>query len=125
MSCDRFKHDLHAYFRQELAADRAAWIDAHAAACGDCGELMKLAREISCRDFVDTLNEYVEGDIDADRRAVFDRHLAICPDCTNYVDSYRKAMDMSMAAFLGRPVIPAEPPPDLLRAIFEAKKRRG
>ena len=55
-----------------------------------------------------------------DHAATFDRHLAVCPDCTNYLESYRKTMGLSVAAMseLGKREIPE----DLVRAILEARK---
>jgi len=121
MNCDEYKSRLHAYFAEELSAEEAAGVDAHAAACPPCGDLMRIAREISCRDFVAFLNRYIEGDLEPERRAVFDRHLSICPDCTAYTDSYRKAMKLSALALKSK-AVPEEIPEGLLRAILDARK---
>jgi len=123
LDCDEYKARLHAYFMDALEPDEVARIDRHAASCGPCGDLMRLAREISCKEFVEFLNEYIDGELDAGRRAVFDRHLGICPDCTAYLDSYKKTMSLSVAALREAGLAPAKIPDDLLRAILAARRK--
>ncbi len=119
MSCDDYPARLHDYFHGSLPPDQAAELEAHAAGCGPCGELLRIARELSCRDFVSFLNEYVDGELAPERRAVFERHLAICADCTAYLDSYRKTM--SLSALAGSALVPPKIPEALLRAILDAR----
>ncbi len=123
MSCDDSRARLHDYFHGSLPPEQAAALEAHAAACGPCGELLRTARELSCRDFVTFLNEYVDGELAPERRAVFERHLAICGDCTAYVDSYRKTMNLSVSALAGSAPVPPKIPEALLRAILDAREK--
>ena len=123
MNCTGFQSKLHDYFFKSLAPEDVAAVDAHADGCAACGDLMRLAREISCREFVAFLNRYIEGELAPERRAVFERHLAICSDCTAYLDSYRKTMALSVQALRAEPAAaPAALPPALLRAILDACK---
>jgi anti-sigma factor RsiW len=122
MSCDEYKRDLHAYFAGALDRAASAAIERHAASCGPCGDLMRVARELSCKDFVAFLDDYEEGRLAPERRAVFERHLGICSDCTAYLDSYRKTMRLSALAHGDAPV-PPEVPEELVRAILAARKK--
>ncbi|NOT29948.1 MAG: zf-HC2 domain-containing protein [Planctomycetes bacterium] len=122
MTCDDYRSQLHDYFHGSLEPGPQAEVDRHAAECVPCGELMRLAREISCRDFVGFLNEYIDGELAPERRAIFERHLAICSDCTAYLDSYRKTMSLSVAALRDAAPVPAKIPEGLLRAILAARK---
>jgi len=119
VNCAGFQSKLHDYFFLSLGPEDVAAVDAHADGCASCGDLMRLAREISCREFVAFLNQYIEGELAPERRAVFERHLAICSDCTAYLDSYRKTMALSVQALQDEP---AALPPALLRAILDARK---
>jgi anti-sigma factor RsiW len=123
MNCQGFKAALHAYFARRLARAEERELEAHAGSCPECGALLRLCREISCKEFVELLNEYVDGELDASRRAVFDRHLSVCPDCTNYLDSYKKTMQLSLAAMIGAPLLAEPPPAELVAAVLEARKR--
>lgn len=121
--CDQYRARLHDYFKDALEPADVARIDRHAASCGPCGELMRIAREISCKEFVEFLNDYIDGELEAQRRAVFDRHLGICPDCTAYLDSYRKTMSLSVAALRESGPVPGKIPEGLLRAILAARRK--
>lgn len=121
MKCEEFKADLHDYFFGLLASGRVAEMDRHAEGCGPCGDLMRLAREISCRDFVAFLDDYLDGELLPERRAVFDRHLAICPDCTAYIDSYRKTRSLGIEALRDSEPVPGVVPEALIKAILAAR----
>ncbi len=122
MTCDEYKSRLHDYFHGSLAPGPKAGVEGHAAGCGPCGELMRIACEISCRDFVSFLNQYIDGELAPERRAIFERHLAIYPDCTAYIDAYRKTMSLSVTALRGTVPVPPQIPESLLRAILAARK---
>jgi anti-sigma factor RsiW len=122
MNCAEYKADLHAYFQGALGPERKAGVERHASECGPCGDLMRLARELSCKDFVAFLNDYIDGELEPERVAVFDRHLAICGDCTAYLDSYRKTMRLSAFALREEPM-PSRIPEELLKAILAARQR--
>ncbi len=122
MNCDDYKSRLHDYFHDSLAPGPKGEVDRHALACGPCGELMRLARELSCKDFVSFLNQYIDDELAPERRAVFERHLTICADCTAYIDSYRKTMSLSVSALRDAVPVPPHIPEALLRAILDARK---
>lgn len=124
MNCRSFQAGLHDYFHGSSTPDQKVEIDQHASQCGPCGELMRVAREISCRDFVTFLDQYIDDLLPPDRKAVFERHLAICPDCTAYIDSYRKAIRLSRQALRDGDLVPPDVPEGLLKAILAARQRK-
>jgi anti-sigma factor RsiW len=122
MECPDYRTRLHDYFHGSLAPDERAEVDGHAAACGPCGDLMRVARELSCKDFVSFLNQYIDGELLPERRAVFERHLAICPDCTAYLDSYKKTMSLSVQVLREGAFVQPAIPDELLKAILESRQ---
>ena len=80
---------------------------------------------ITCRELIEFLDEYIASDTDEARRRIVDEHLAVCPACVNYVDSYRKTIEMGRAAFED-PSAPAlaDVPPELVRAILALRAPR-
>lgn len=122
MNCTEYLALLHAYFQGLVSERDRLAVDAHAAACAECGGLMARARELSCREFTAFLNEYIDGTLPPDRRRLFERHLEICSDCTNYLQSYRETMKQSALA-LGGFALPEKPvPEDLILAVLKATK---
>jgi len=120
MDCKGLKQHVHDYFTGELEAAIRAELEAHAESCSECGEFMRVCREITCKEVNEFLYLYVEDLLDEARRGVFERHLAICGDCANYLETYRETIRLIRASFEGRRLgLPAEVPPDLVRAVFE------
>lgn len=123
MNCTEYLALLHAYFQGLVSEPDRRAVDAHAAACAECGALMARAKELSCRDFTEFLNEYVDDTLAPDRKHLFERHLEICPDCTNYLSSYRETMKQSALALGSGLGIPAKPvPEDLILAVLKATR---
>ena len=125
MDCQGLLASAHAYFTGELDPGSRVEFDAHAASCTACGEFVRVCREITCREVNEFLHLYVEGELEAERRAVFERHFAICTDCQSYLETYRQAMALARGAHEARALaLPEEVPPDLVRAVLEANRRR-
>jgi len=79
---------------------------------------------MTCREFADFLDDYFSGELDAARRELFDRHLSMCSDCRNYLSTYRQTVDLSRAAF-DDAELPTDVPPQLVRAILQARQSGG
>jgi anti-sigma factor RsiW len=75
---------------------------------------------MTCREVIAFLDEYVSQELDEGRAAAFERHLAECQACVAYLASYRQTIAMSRAALTG---LPADMPPDLVRAVMAAVGR--
>jgi len=80
---------------------------------------------ITCRELVSFLVDYLEDKLSKAQRATFEEHLRICDGCVDYLDSYRKTIELTHDAFAGKdPSTPAEAvPEDLVRAILAARGR--
>ena len=77
---------------------------------------------MNCRETTEFLLEYLSGDLATPQRAVFDAHLAVCPDCRNYLDSYRKTVALSRAAFAEpAAAVDSSIPESLVKAILAAR----
>ena len=125
MTCDEFKLAIHHLFKRHVAeAERPALeasAAAHRAACTDCEDFMQLVERLSCRELIEFLNDYLDDVLPTARRAVFEEHLQICPDCKNYLDAYRKTMEMSVASMMKQGDHLDAPPEELVRAILKAR----
>lgn len=78
---------------------------------------------ISCRELVEFLAEYVEGTLPIREREAFEEHLRVCPPCVDYVKMYRATIELGKAACGGAAGAPPPMPPELKRAILEARRR--
>ena len=74
---------------------------------------------LTCRQLIDFLDDYAEGKLPPMRAAEFEAHLAICPDCREYLDTYRRTIEISRQAMQSDAPVPAEVPPGLIKAIRE------
>jgi anti-sigma factor RsiW len=78
---------------------------------------------ITCRELVDALDDYVAGRMAGAELETFEKHLAVCPDCVNYIESYRRTVELERAAFADLDTAPpADVPEDLIVAILAARK---
>jgi anti-sigma factor RsiW len=80
---------------------------------------------MNCREFTEFLHEYLFGDLPAEEKTAFEGHLAECPWCVSYLDSYRKTLQLEMAAFDDTQDAPppADAPEELIQAILRARSR--
>jgi predicted anti-sigma-YlaC factor YlaD len=123
MDCEAFRSGIQTYYHVSPAPELMQQLAAHARGCEPCAELLRTCEELSCREFSDSLHVYVTRDLADERQQVFERHLGICPDCRNYLDSYRRVIELCSAAF-DEGSLPSEPvPEELLRAILKARGR--
>jgi anti-sigma factor RsiW len=80
---------------------------------------------MTCRELADFLDDYLAGELLAEERSRFEAHLAECRDCVVYLREYRATVKLLRET--GRELAaeaPAEAPPELLRAIRAARRRR-
>jgi len=76
---------------------------------------------MTCREVDEFLFEYSSGDLRSDERERFEAHVADCGPCLTYLQQYRDAIRLSQEA-LREPE--TTPPPELVRAVLAARKRR-
>jgi anti-sigma factor RsiW len=80
---------------------------------------------MNCREFVEFLMTYLDGELEEAQRSLFEEHLRDCPGCIDYLDSYRKTVELggSLCQEPEGPV-PDEVPEDLVAAVLAARSGR-
>jgi len=80
---------------------------------------------MTCRDLIAFLDDYLAGQLSAETQLTFDDHLRCCPDCRNYLDSYRKTIELgrTACASIDEDVPPAAVPESMIRAVLGALSR--
>ena len=80
---------------------------------------------LTCKELIEFIGRYVADALDTETRKRFDQHLEICPECVDYLDSYRKTIQLGRDALLeGGEAPPAPMPDDLVEAILEATGKK-
>ena len=81
---------------------------------------------MTCREFIELLMDYLDGDLPEGQGAAFGEHLKICSACVDYLDSYKKAVELGQAVCAEEDAsLPADVPDDLVQAILDARKANG
>jgi anti-sigma factor RsiW len=80
---------------------------------------------MTCRDFIALLDDYLAGQLPPHSSASFDAHLRCCVDCRNYLDSYRKTVELGKQAFesTDEDIPPGTVPESMIRAALIAASR--
>jgi len=83
-------------------------------------------RILTCRELVEFILDYLEGGLTEEQRRLFEHHLSLCADCTRYLATYRRTVELGRKAFDPPDgPCPDDVPEELVKAILEAKRRRG
>lgn len=75
---------------------------------------------MNCREMTDFLSAYLSGEMPPDERDRFEEHLKYCPPCVQYLDGYKKTIEV------GRKCCEHEKaavPEDLVQAILNSRRR--
>lgn len=81
---------------------------------------------LRCREFTDFLLAYLDGELDPRARAAFEEHIQACPPCRDYLDSYRRTVELAGTAWSPcgpDDAIPEDAPEELVHAVLEARRR--
>ncbi len=79
---------------------------------------------MTCRELIEFVMAYLDKELPPSQRAEFERHLTVCPSCVNYLETYKRTIEVSKAACCGdldKPV-PDSVPKGLVEAILKARK---
>lgn len=75
---------------------------------------------IPCEEVITFLWAYLGGELPPEKAEEFERHLSVCPSCVNYIETYKKTVELSRGTF--QPEEAEEMPEDLLRAVMAARR---
>ncbi len=77
---------------------------------------------ITCREFEDFILAYLEGELPERQRFVVELHTKVCQECRDYLDAYRRAMEISKRVFEQEDEpVSDEVPEDLVKAVLAAR----
>jgi len=77
---------------------------------------------INCQECLDFIADYLEGEVAADAAAQFEKHLDACPPCRDYIESYKKTIQLERASLAVRDEECQAMPESLVQAICQARK---
>ncbi len=76
---------------------------------------------LTCRELFEFLADYADGELEPAERERFEEHMAVCPHCVEYLDTYRKTIELAAASRQPQDSIPDDVPEDLIRAILASR----
>jgi len=77
---------------------------------------------LTCRDFIEFLEAYRDGMLDAGVAERFRSHMEACPACEAYLATFERTVELVRETCCeGTDDIPSDVPPDLIRAILDAR----
>jgi anti-sigma factor RsiW len=79
------------------------------------------ANGMTCREAIDFIMAYLDNELPLEQRHEFERHLSICPSCVNYLNSYRRTVQLAREAKVATAPAGDDLPAGLLRAIRAAR----
>ncbi|MCR9137535.1 MAG: zf-HC2 domain-containing protein [Alphaproteobacteria bacterium] len=85
------------------------------------GMMFRLPLMITCEAFEDFILAYLEGDLNARQTFVFELHLKLCRECRDYLDAYRKALELAKACGSDEAAVLQKVPEDLVAAVLAAR----
>ena len=74
---------------------------------------------IPCEEVITFLWAYLAGELPAEKVFEFERHLSVCPSCVNYIETYKKTVELSRGTFEADE---EDVPEDLMRAVMAARR---
>lgn len=77
---------------------------------------------IPCEEVITFLWAYLSGELPPEKVAEFERHLSVCPSCVNYIETYKKTIELSRGTFQPESGEGGEMPEDLMRAVLAARR---
>jgi len=84
--------------------------------------LTRMHGMITCREFEDFVLAYLDGELTPIQNRVFKVHLLMCRECRDYLNAYKRSVELSKQLLqkTNMPVLD-EIPEDLIKAILDAK----
>jgi len=79
---------------------------------------------LSCREANQFLDDYLADELPRKQRLIFEWHIRMCSGCKDYLDRYRRSVELCRENFYGpdEAVTEEEVPEQVLKGIIAAKK---
>ncbi len=79
-------------------------------------------RMITCQEFEDFVLAYLDGELSVLQQSQFDLHLRLCRECRQYLQAYKRSIEVDRAVFSSTDEsVPDDVPEDLIRAILKLR----
>ncbi len=91
------------------------------------GQMMKrMPAMLTCREFEEFIISYLDGDLPLAQSRVFKMHLLMCRECREYLDAYKRSIELNQS-FLkdSEDSIPESVPDTLIKAIVSSTFNRS
>lgn len=87
------------------------------------GQMMKrIHGMITCVEFEAFVAAYIDGELSQRQLTTFNLHLKLCRECREYLEAYRRTLEITHATASYTQILdPAAVPEDLVKAILAAK----
>ena len=85
--------------------------------------LKRMHGMITCREFEDFVLDYLDGELPQRQAKIFEWHLRICRECREYLEAYKRTIDIGKAVLgpMDDPV-PQDVPEDLIQAVLDSRE---
>lgn len=76
---------------------------------------------ITCREFEGFILSYLDDELPQKQRSIFEFHMRICRECRQYLEAYKRSLELGCAVFTKPEApLPDDVPEDLIKAVIEA-----
>lgn len=85
--------------------------------------LKRMHGMITCREFEEFVLSYLDGELPAKKAKIFEWHLRICRECREYLEAYKRTIEIGKAVLgAADDSVPEEVPEDLIRAVLQSRE---
>lgn len=78
---------------------------------------------VTCKEANEFIDDYLSGELPAKQRLVFEWHVRLCTGCKDYLDRYRRSIDLCRESFYDADGEDQQQIPDrIIEAITAAKR---
>lgn len=91
------------------------------------GTMMRhLPDMITCAEFEEFILSYLQGTLPDKQRRRFERHIRFCRECREYLEAYRRTVEIEKVVFEKLDAqVPDDVPEDLVQAVLKARDTRS
>jgi len=84
--------------------------------------LRRMHGMLTCREFEEFVLCYLDGELEPKQKKVFERHLRLCRECREYLEAYKRTVEIGQAVLAqGNGPVPGDVPEDLIKAVLDSR----